>query len=195
MDSFTNRFRSARDAYQASRPAAPTQTFDALSRRVGRWIDRAATPVEMPVDPVNPVNPAPVDPVNPAPGGFGSTSPRPRTEGNGGESMSHSPTGGRSGGLGGYGGLRDMVNGGGPGAAGSTFSGGMFSDRLNSLGIAPMGSGGKTGGLFGGYTGLKDMVDGGGPGASGGGNGNGGGSSSGGSGAGATGAGAGVGIR
>jgi hypothetical protein len=191
MDSFTNRFRSARDAYQASRPAAPTQTFDALSRRVGRWTDRAATPTEMPV--VDPVA-APVDPVGS--GGLGSPAIRPRTEGNDGESMSHNPgTGGRSGGLGGYSGMRDMVNGGGPGAAGSTFSGGMFSDRLNSLGVAPVGSGGKTGGLFGGFTGFKDMIDGGGPGASGGGNGNGGGSSSGGSGAGADGAGAGVGIR
>ena len=39
-----------------------------------------------------------------------------------------------------YTGLRDMVNGGGPGAAGSTFSGGGLARFSNSMGIAPVGS-------------------------------------------------------
>jgi len=38
-----------------------------------------------------------------------------------------------------YGGLLDMINGGGPQAAGQTFQGGALSELLNSLGIRPMG--------------------------------------------------------
>lgn len=80
-------------------------------------------------------------------------------------------------GLGGYSGLTDMLNGGGPGRSGSTFQGGLLSGALNAAGIRPLGSGssggssggsssGSRGGL-GGYSGLSDMVNGGGPGASG----------------------------
>jgi len=35
--------------------------------------------------------------------------------------------------------LRDMFDGGGPGAAGDTFKGGPFSGFLNDLGVKPMG--------------------------------------------------------
>lgn len=51
-------------------------------------------------------------------------------------------SGGSTGGLlGGYTGLRDMVNGGGPGASGSTFSGGGAVSRgLNAAGVSPVGS-------------------------------------------------------
>ena len=86
-----------------------------------------------------------------------------------------------------YTGFRDMINGGGPGASGSTFQGGQFSNALNSLGVKPSGSeGGKgkflpvMGGLIAGpvgamagmavnkgYTGLGDMFNGGGPNAAG----------------------------
>lgn len=38
-----------------------------------------------------------------------------------------------------YGGLLDMINGGGAGRAGQTFQGGALSELLNSLGIRPMG--------------------------------------------------------
>ena len=87
-----------------------------------------------------------------------------------------------------YTGFRDMINGGGAGASGPTFQGGMFSNTLNSLGVKPSGSeGGKgkflpvMGGLIAGpvgamagmalnkgYTGLGDMFNGGGPNAAGG---------------------------
>ena len=39
--------------------------------------------------------------------------------------------------TGGYTSFRDMFDGGGPGASGSTFSGGLFSNTLNSLGVKP----------------------------------------------------------
>lgn len=48
-------------------------------------------------------------------------------------------------GFGGYTGLGDMFNGGGPGAAGNTFSGGPFSGVANAIGISPMGSDGASG--------------------------------------------------
>ena len=87
-----------------------------------------------------------------------------------------------------YTGFRDVIDGGGAGASGSTFQGGMFSNTLNSLGVKPSGSeGGKgkflpvMGGLIAGpvgamagmainkgYTGLGDMFNGGGPNAAGG---------------------------
>jgi hypothetical protein len=52
---------------------------------------------------------------------------------------------------GGYTGLRDMVNGGGPGQSGSTFSGGgMVSGALNAAGVSPRGSGGRSSGSGGG---------------------------------------------
>jgi hypothetical protein len=97
-------------------------------------------------------------------------------------------------GGGGYTGLADMFNGGGPGRSGSTFSGGPLSGALNSLGVRPMGQGDQSGGGGGfmrnaapiigglvagplgvlagsayrkGYTGLGDMMDGGGPAAAG----------------------------
>lgn len=45
------------------------------------------------------------------------------------------------GGIGGYTGLRDMVDGGGPGRSGSTFSGGgLVSGALNAAGVSPVGS-------------------------------------------------------
>lgn len=46
----------------------------------------------------------------------------------------------------GYTGLLDMINGGGPGASGSTFQGGPFSGALNAMGISPVGSGRSTSG-------------------------------------------------
>lgn len=48
---------------------------------------------------------------------------------------------------GGYTGLRDMFDGGGPGKSGSTFSGGgAISRAANAVGISPVGSGGSRGG-------------------------------------------------
>lgn len=38
-----------------------------------------------------------------------------------------------------YTGLLDMINGGGPGAAGQTFQGGPFSNMLNAMGVRPAG--------------------------------------------------------
>lgn len=88
-------------------------------------------------------------------------------------------------GNGGYTGLRDMFDGGGPGQGGSQFSGGLLSGALNSMGVHPYGAGASSTnhadnshsdtslgsrvfqGLTGGYTGLTDMLNGGGPGASG----------------------------
>jgi hypothetical protein len=87
-----------------------------------------------------------------------------------------------------YTGFRDMIDGGGKGASGSTFQGGAFSNTLNNLGVTPSGSeGGKgkflpvMGGLIAGpigamagmavnrgYKGLGDMFNGGGPNAAGG---------------------------
>lgn len=56
----------------------------------------------------------------------------------------HSTSSNRSssgGGIGGYTGLRDMVDGGGPGRSGSTFSGGgLVSGALNAAGVSPVGS-------------------------------------------------------
>ena len=66
--------------------------------------------------------------------------------------------GGGGGGGGGYKGLKDMVDGGGPGKSGPKFEGGPFSGALNSIGVKPLG---------GGYESLRDRVDGGGPGRSG----------------------------
>jgi len=51
------------------------------------------------------------------------------------------------GGGGGFTGLRDMVNGGGPGAAGPTFQGGPTAMALNTLGVRPLGSGPAAPGL------------------------------------------------
>ena len=45
-----------------------------------------------------------------------------------------------------YTGLRDMVNGGGPGASGKTFSGGPLAKASNAIGLRPVGSGGGSGG-------------------------------------------------
>lgn len=42
---------------------------------------------------------------------------------------------------GGYAGLVDMFNGGGPGASGNTFSGGIASGVANTVGVRPVGSG------------------------------------------------------
>lgn len=85
--------------------------------------------------------------------------PSPRKAAGGG--MSKAPPArpaGLGGGNKGYTGLKDMVDGGGPGQKGSTFKGGPFSNALNSLGVKPVG---------GGYTSFGDRFDGGGPGAQG----------------------------
>lgn len=72
--------------------------------------------------------------------------------------------------FGGYSGLGDMADGGGPGQSGDTF-GGAFGGFSNAVGASPAGSGiapsGIAGGIMGGYSGIGDMVDGGGPGRSG----------------------------
>lgn len=44
---------------------------------------------------------------------------------------------------GGYTGLRDMINGGGPGAAGAAFQGGPISNALNNIGVQPRDGGGS----------------------------------------------------
>ena len=51
---------------------------------------------------------------------------------------------------GGYTSFRDMFDGGGPGTSGDTFSGGIYSNRLNNLGIKPAGSSGSSSGMGGG---------------------------------------------
>lgn len=48
-------------------------------------------------------------------------------------------------GSGGYSGLRDTVDGGGPGASGGAFEGGALSGALNSVGVRPAGSGRSSG--------------------------------------------------
>jgi hypothetical protein len=55
---------------------------------------------------------------------------------------SQTPTG-NSGSSARYTGLRDMVDGGGPGKSGATFSGGPFSGTANKIGVKPVGSGGN----------------------------------------------------
>lgn len=47
----------------------------------------------------------------------------------------------QGGGLFGYTGLRDMVDGAGPGASGSQFRGGLYSGLLNAIGVSPLGQG------------------------------------------------------
>lgn len=66
---------------------------------------------------------APTTPVTQPMGGGG---------GGGGSSYGVTPSG-----SGGFTSLRDMFDGGGPGQPGSTFSGGPFSNTLNSLGVKP----------------------------------------------------------
>lgn len=119
---------------------------------------------------------------------YGATSPRKAGGGatDSGQAAAAPSRAPASGGQ--YTGLRDMVNGGGPGASGSTFQGGAFSNTLNNLGVKPSGSQGGKGGLMPviggmiagpvgamagmafnkGYKGLGDMVNGGGPGVDGG---------------------------
>jgi hypothetical protein len=85
--------------------------------------------------------------------------PSPRKAAGGG--MSKAPPArpaGLGGGNKGYTGLKDMVDGGGPGQRGSTFKGGPFSNALNSMGVKPLG---------GGYDSVRDRFDGGGAGQSG----------------------------
>lgn len=57
--------------------------------------------------------------------------------------------GGGGGFFGGYSGLGDMMDGGGPGQSGSTF-GGAFGGVSNGIGATPSGSGQSPGGIFGG---------------------------------------------
>lgn len=47
----------------------------------------------------------------------------------------------QGGGLFGYTGLRDMVDGAGPGASGPQFRGGLYSGLLNTIGVSPLGQG------------------------------------------------------
>lgn len=61
-------------------------------------------------------------------GGSGSTTGIDRNDGGGGGFL-------------GFTGVKDMVNGGGPGAAGPTFQGGLTATALNTLGVRPLGSG------------------------------------------------------
>jgi hypothetical protein len=76
-----------------------------------------------------------------------NTALRPTTRadgegGNGGETAGYGPPGGSGGfSIGGYTGVRDMMNGGGPGAAGTSFSGGPMSGIANGLGVSPAGGG------------------------------------------------------
>jgi hypothetical protein len=51
---------------------------------------------------------------------------------------------------GGYTSFNDMFNGGGPGGTGTSFSGGIMSGALNSLGVDPVASGGGSAGMGGG---------------------------------------------
>jgi len=62
-----------------------------------------------------------------------------------GGSFAHTPSDAGGGMFGGYTGIGDMVNGGGPGASGSTFSGGPMSGTLNAVGLNPVGSGQPSG--------------------------------------------------
>jgi hypothetical protein len=52
-----------------------------------------------------------------------------------------------SGGTGGYTGIGDMFNGGGPGASGPDFQGGPLSGLLNGIGVNPIGSNSGGGGM------------------------------------------------
>jgi hypothetical protein len=80
-----------------------------------------------------------VDPMVAAPGLPGGVNPLLGTGGGSGRAGEMAADAGGRGG--GYTGLRDMVNGGGPGASGSTFSGGgRISDIANASGIGPLGS-------------------------------------------------------
>jgi hypothetical protein len=88
---------------------------------------------------------------------YGVPSPR-KAEGG---AMSKAPPArpaGLAGGNKGYTGLKDMVDGGGPGRSGAKFEGGPFSGALNAIGVKPLG---------GGYESMRDRFDGGGPGTSG----------------------------
>lgn len=74
--------------------------------------------------------PAPV--VTPEPGGSGRAAEMAATPTAGGAGMASSGT------IGGYTGIRDMLDGGGPGASGTTFSGGPLSGIANAVGISPI---------------------------------------------------------
>ena len=97
----------------------------------------------------------PFDASRPTPPGGAPLNPLLAMMGLGGggrdESDRVSPHSGGGGGIGGYTGFRDMFDGGGAGASGSTFSGGPMSGSLNALGVQPVGSGdGRSSGMGGG---------------------------------------------
>jgi hypothetical protein len=94
------------------------------------------------IDPVTGAQPMAPYGYGPGGGGGGSSSggsvapgpaPMPMREGGGGEGRGPVSTGQSL-----YSGLRDMIDGGGPRASGSTFSGGLLSDRLNRIGVSPV---------------------------------------------------------
>lgn len=81
-------------------------------------------------------------PIPGGPGGGGSG-----RGGGGGGGGDYAPRPAAGGVAGSYTGLRDMVNGGGPGAAGDDFQGGLLSEMLNKRNINPVGSSGGGGGM------------------------------------------------
>lgn len=97
------------------------------------------------IDPVTGAAPAAPYGAAPAPAAAAPTTmpraPRQGGGGGGGNGVAMSATPGTGGG---YTGLRDMLNGGGPGASGNTFSGGPLSGTLNRIGVQPR-SGGSSG--------------------------------------------------
>lgn len=104
---------------------------------------------------INPVTgAAPLSPFGPLVGGSSQPSGDRQADGRrnffGGSSNSSSSSSGSgspiySPATGGYTGLRDMFDGGGAGASGSTFNGGPLSQTLNTVGVKPAGSSGSSG--------------------------------------------------
>jgi hypothetical protein len=93
------------------------------------------------IDPVTGAQPMAPYGYGPGGGGGGSSSggsaapgpaPMPMREGGGGDGRIPVSTGQSL-----YTGLRDMIDGGGPGRSGTTFSGGLLSGGLNRIGVSP----------------------------------------------------------
>lgn len=77
----------------------------------------------------------------------GGTSSQSKSGGSAaGKTVSKAPSSSGGGGSGGYTGLKDMFDGGGPGRSGTTFQGGSASGILNALGVKPMGGSGASAG-------------------------------------------------
>lgn len=83
----------------------------------------------------------------PVPGGTGASGAGPGGGEGGSGGGDYAPRQSSGGVSGGYTGLRDMVNGGGPGAAGADFQGGLLSGMLNKRNINPVGSNSGGGGM------------------------------------------------